>query len=91
MSSRIGEFEATDAALYWPGALPAFAFSGISVSTEEERQRLEGMAQNVSNVDLTATSLGVDADVEGTVEPDALPEVPARSSFQMTKTLYMAP
>ena len=75
VSSRLGEFEATDAALYWPGALPVFAFSGISVSTEEERRRLEGLARNVSNVHLAATALGVDADAEGTVEPDALPDV----------------
>ena len=76
VSSRLGEFEATDAALYWPGALPTFAFSGISVATEEERRRLEGLARNVSNVDLAAAALQVDADAEGTVEPvDALPEV----------------
>ena len=75
VSSRLGEIEATDAALYWPGALPAFAFSGISVSTEEERRRLEGLARSVSNVDLAATTLGLDADAEGTIEPDALPEV----------------
>ena len=77
VSSRLGEFESTDAALYWPGALPAFAFSGISVSTEEERRRLQGLAQSVSNVDLAATALQVDADSEGTIEPaDAIPEVP---------------
>ena len=75
VASRLEEFEATDAALYWPGALPAFAFSEISVSTEEERRRLEGLARNVSNVDLVATALRVDADAEGTIEPDALPEV----------------
>ena len=75
VASRLGEFEAADSALYWPGALPTFAFSGISVSTEEERRRLEGLAQSVSNVDLAATTLGVDADAEGTIEPDALPDV----------------
>ena len=75
VSSRLGEFEATDAALYWPGALPVFAFSGVSVSTEEERRRLEGLARSVSNVDLAATALRVDADAEETIEPDALPEV----------------
>ena len=76
VSSRLGEFEPTDAALYWPGALPAFAFSGISVSTEEERRRLQGLARSVSNVDLAATALQVDADSEGTIEPaDAVPEV----------------
>lgn len=75
MSSRLDEFEASDAALYWPGALPVFAFSGISVSTEEERRRLEGLARSVSNVDLAAITLRIDADAESTIEPDALPEV----------------
>ena len=75
VASRLGELEATDAALYWPGALPVFAFSEISVSTEEERRRLDGLARSVSNVDLAATALQVDAGTEGTVEPDALPEV----------------
>ena len=77
VSSRIGEFESTDAAFYWPGALPVFAFSGISVSTEEERRRLEGLARSVSNVDLAATALRVDADSGETVEPlvGALPEM----------------
>lgn len=76
VASRLGKFESTDAAFYWPGALPAFAFSGISVSTEEERRRLEGLARSVSNVDLAATALQVVADSEETVEfADVLPEV----------------
>ena len=76
VSSRLEEIEATDAALYWPGALPAFAFCGISVSTEEERRRLEGLARSVSNVDLAATALRVVADSEEAVEfADVLPEV----------------
>ena len=80
VSSRLGEIEATDAALYWPGALPAFAFCGISVSTEEERRRLEGLARSVSNVDLAATALRVVADSEEAVEfADVLPE--ASSTF----------
>ncbi len=76
LSSRLEEVEATDAALYWPGVLPVFAFSGISVSTEEERRRLAGLAQSVANVDLAATMLRVGADTGGTIEPDGLPEVP---------------
>ncbi len=76
VASRLGEFESTDAAFYWPGALPAFAFSGISVSTEEERRRLEGLARSVSNVDLAATALQIDADSDEAVEfADVLPEV----------------
>ncbi len=76
VSCCLREIEATDEALYWPGALPAFAFCGISISTEEERQRLEGLARSVSNVDLAATALRVGADSEEAVEfADVLPEV----------------
>ena len=69
VSSRLGEFDATDAALYWPGALPAFAIVEISVSSEEERRRLEGLAQSVSNVDLADVGVVVNPDAGGTVEP----------------------
>ena len=79
VSSRLGEFEATDAVLYWPGALPAFAVSGVSVSTEEQRQRLETLARSVSNVDLSATALQVEAKSGRTVEPIvSIPEVPGK-------------
>ena len=68
VSSRLGECDATDATLYWPGVLPVFAIVGISVSSEEERRRLEGLAQSVSNVDLSDVGVDVDPDAGGTVE-----------------------
>ena len=68
VSSRSGAFETTDAALYWPGVLPAFAIVGLSVSTEEERRRLEGLARTVSNVDLVDLDVDVDSDARETVE-----------------------
>ena len=79
LSSRIGAFESTDAALYWPGVLPAFAIVGISVSTEEERRRLEGLARSVSNVDLADLGVDVDPDGGGTVEPGDPPPDVART------------
>ena len=45
--------------LFWPGALPTFAISSLSVSTEEERTRLIGMTRNVSNVDLSEMQIDV--------------------------------
>ena len=68
VSSRLGEFDAADTVLYWPGVLPAFAIVGISVSSEEERRRLEGLAQSVSNVDLADVGVDVNPDAGGTVE-----------------------
>ena len=41
-----------DTALYWPGALPTFAISGLAVGSEEERVRLTGLARSFSNVEL---------------------------------------
>ena len=73
VSSRLGAVESTDAALYWPGVLPAFAIVGISVSTEEERRRLEGLARAVSNVDLADLDVDVDSDVGETVKTGAPP------------------
>ena len=50
--SAPGDVESSDSALYWPGALPTFAISSLSVATEEERVRLSGMARQSSNVRL---------------------------------------
>lgn len=44
------DVESSDNALYWPGALPTYAVSGLSVATDEERVRLYGMARQSSNV-----------------------------------------
>ena len=74
MPRRFAELESTDEALYWPGPLPAFAISRISVSTEEERRRLIGIAAAVSNVDLTASPLQVDSSSEMKID-DAPSEV----------------
>ena len=76
VSSSPDGLESTDAALYWPGVLPTFAVVGVSVSTDEERRRLKGLAQAVSNVDLADLDIDVDADGGGTVEPgNALPDI----------------
>ena len=79
VSSRFGECDAADTALYWPGVLPAFAIVGISVSSEEERRRLEGLARSVSNADLADVGVAVDADAGGTVEPGVPPPGPSRT------------
>ena len=77
VSSSPDGLESTDAALYWPGVLPAFAVVGISVSTDEERRRLKGLAQAVSNVDLADLDIDIDAVEGGTAEPgDAPPDIP---------------
>ena len=44
------DVESSYSALYWPGALPTYAVSALSVATDEERVRLFGMARQSSNV-----------------------------------------
>ncbi|MCY3839607.1 MAG: hypothetical protein OXH09_13320, partial [Gammaproteobacteria bacterium] len=43
---------ATDAAVFWPGALPLFSVRGLTVSSEEQRIRLIGISKRVSNIEL---------------------------------------
>ena len=52
IAGATGEFQPSDSWLYWPGVLPTFAISELSVSTEEERTRLTSMARQFSNVKL---------------------------------------
>ena len=42
----------SDSYIYWPGVLPTFAISALSVATEEESLRLESLSQQASNVEL---------------------------------------
>ena len=62
--SRIKALEPTDQALYWPGALPTFAISELSVSTEEERARFTGMTKFASNLVLPEVPVRVGAKPE---------------------------
>lgn len=66
----------TDTALYWPGALPTFAISGLAVGSEEERVRLTGLAGSFSNVELPDVLLTVCA-VDETIALPTPPEKPS--------------
>ena len=59
--SHLSDIESVEQVVYWPGVLPTFAISELTVSTEEERARLEGLAQQVSNVDFSSISIGIGA------------------------------
>lgn len=63
----------TDTALYWPGALPTFAISGLAVGTEEERVRLRGLVGSVSNVELPDVPITV-CDADKTIPLPTPPE-----------------
>ena len=59
--SHLSEIESAEQVVYWPGVLPTFAISELTVSTEEELVRLKGLAQQVSNVDFSSISIGIGA------------------------------
>ncbi len=51
MRSTLQQAGTSDMALLaWPGVLPTFAISELTVSTEEERARLIGLARHFSNI-----------------------------------------
>ena len=79
VSSRIEEFESSDSAVYWPGALPTFSILEISVASEEELARLEGLCQAVSNVDLIDVPLRIATRGQHRLELDVdLPQTTTR-------------
>ena len=47
---KLTDAKSSDEMLYWPGSLPTFAISILSVSSDEERRRLSGIARQFSNV-----------------------------------------
>ncbi len=67
--SCVKKLQPKDEALYWPGALPTFAISELSVSTEEERARFIGMTEIASNLVLPEVPIMVG------IKPDELLEV----------------
>lgn len=62
---RVG---ATDRFLFWPGALPTFGITGLSVATKDRGARLAALARQVSNVELP-----VEPEVVEIPEDDAAP------------------
>ena len=71
--SYIKALEPTDQALYWPGALPTFAISELSVPTEEERTRFTGMAKFASNLVLPEVPVKLGTKPEDCFDVDVSP------------------
>jgi len=69
---RLLDIQLSDDAVYWPGAIPAFAISSVSVSSAEEKHRLIGMARAVSNIDFSDLPIDV-ADAEDECAPAPAP------------------
>ena len=65
------------ALLFWPGVLPAFAISELTVSTEEERGRLTGLARHVSNVEIPDVPVVVRVEDDELAAPLLAPPEPA--------------
>ena len=74
MTSRLDALDPSDTALLWPGPLPVFTIVGLAVSTAEERARLVGLADGVSNVELpTGVMVGGDSLDDEDFEPGRPP------------------
>ena len=66
--------------LFWPGLLPTFAIDGLSVPTEEHRRRLDGLAEQVSDIELpTEPSVGT--------SPEPVTPMPNRSGRELEALL----
>ena len=65
------------ALLFWPGVLPTFAISELTVSTEEERTRLIGLARHVSNVEIPEVPIVVRVGDDDVRLPASTPPEPA--------------
>ena len=77
--SQLEAVASTDVAILWPGALPTFAISELSVETEEKRARLTGLARRVSNAALPEVPIRVSSALSETIGSDlSIPDVPAQ-------------
>lgn len=83
----------TDRFLYWPGALPTFGITGLSVATNDQGARLAALARQVSNVELPVEPQVVEIPEDDSAPP-ALPdggvagasEAPAAVSSERNRT-----
>ena len=73
VTSAIQDIEPSDQALYWPGVLPTFALSELTVSTQEERSRLVQLTRVTSNLDLKGIPVHVRAVPDEILEPSVSP------------------
>ena len=69
----LADVELIDGVLFWPGALPTFAVSAVSVVTDEERARLIGIARQSSNVHLPVDVMVDQVETVVPVLPESMP------------------
>ena len=72
-TAAIQDIRPSDQTVYWPGVLPTFAVSQLTVSTEEERSRLLQMTRITSNLDLREVPVYVGAATDEILEPSISP------------------
>ena len=78
MPLGIQDIEPSDQAIYWPGVLPTFALSELTVSTQEERRRLVQLTRVASNLDLQKVPVHVGGSNDEVFELNVVPpEMPS--------------
>ena len=82
----IDKLTCSDFYIHWPGILPTFAISDLSVATEEEAHRLEGLARQVSNVPLPTKPAWRDMEAGPSTPP---PDPPSDAETKLTVPLGM--
>ncbi len=82
----IDKLTCSDSYIHWPGVLPTFAISGLSVATEEEARRLEGLARQVSNVPLPTKPAWRDMEADPAIPS---PDPPSDAETKLTVPLGM--
>ena len=73
VTAAIQDLRPSDQALYWPGVLPTFAVSQLTVSTDEERSRLIQLTRITSNLDLRDLPVRVSTVTGEIPEPSVSP------------------
>lgn len=73
VTAAIQDVRPSDQALYWPGVLPTFAVSQLTVSTDEERSRLLQLTRITSNLDLRDVPVRVSTAAGEILEPSVSP------------------
>lgn len=71
--------------LHWPGPLPTFALCGISVASEHDRNRLQGLAHETSNISVPPPTLETPGQLREAPPPDAPPAI--NTTFDLPEDL----
>ena len=71
--ARLRAISRSDDLVHWPGAIPTFAVSALTVASAEAKAHLVGLSRSTSNIDLSDMQITVADMLEDSVPPHAPP------------------